>query len=71
MVCGTSKDIAFLKSFDRPGQIVCPMSIGRARVRKTSGMHPIFQARKFLPCKKKKLFHLKIYSRIGKTTKKL
>ena len=55
----------------RPRQIARPMPIGCARARKSSETRPVFRVRKFCLVKKKKLLDLEIYSRVGKTMKKL
>ena len=47
------------------------MPIGRDRADKTSETRPIFRARKFCLVKKKKSLDPQVYSRIGKTMKKL
>ena len=47
------------------------MPIGRARELKTSETRLIFWAHKFCLVKKKNLLDLQIYSRMGKTIKKL
>ena len=50
-------------------QIARPLPIGLARVRKTSETNPILRARKF--CLLKKSINLQVFSRLGKTMKKL
>ena len=54
-----------------PGQIACLKPIGRARVLKTSKTRPIFREHKFFLVKKKKPLDLQVFSRLGKTIKKL
>ena len=60
-----------IQAFIRPGQIVRPMPIGRAWARKTSETRPIFWARTFCLAKKKETLDLQVFSRIGKSLKKL
>ena len=55
----------------QPGQIACPMPIGRARARKISDACQIFRTRKFCLMKKKNSFDLQISSQIDKAFKKL
>ena len=55
----------------RPGQTARPMPIRWARVSKTPEARPIFWARTFCFVKKKKPLDLQVFSRIGKTMKKL
>ena len=62
----------FTHSYNRPGQIACPMPIRRARTYKTSETRPIFRARTFCLLKrKKKTLDVQVFSRKGKAMKKL
>ena len=55
----------------RSRQIARLMLIGSARARKISETRPIFQVRTFCFLKNKKPLDLQVFSRIGKTMKKL
>ena len=67
MFCGNILRV----NFDKPWQITRPMQTEHARARKTSETSTIFWGRTFCFLQIKKIINLQIYSRIGKTMKKL
>ena len=68
---GNKQQIYQHRSLYRSAQIAHPMPIGRVQARKISETRSIFWARTFCLVKQKKALDLQLFSRIGKTMKKL